>query len=142
MSAQPHGVRGMTRVALAALAAVLLGACGESLSTMTTTAMDGCIAARNPVFMSGHGADALKTPLPKDVEALAMRLRYDRAFKTLKVIAENAKDQVTLVCALDIMSHNGYIDVRLFVERYLKHPSPDVALNARLLLDRPVPTGL
>ena len=132
----------MTGVASAALAVGLLSACGESLTTMTTKAMDGCIAARNPVFVSGHGADALKTPLPKDVEALAMRLRYDRAFKVFQTIAENAKDQVTLVCALDIMSHNSYIDVRIFVERYLKHPSPDVALNARLLLDRPVPTGL
>jgi hypothetical protein len=132
----------MSRVAAVVLVAGLLSACGESLDTMTTKAMDGCIAARNPVFVSGHGADALKTPLPKDVEALAMRVRYDRAAEIFQTIAENAQDQVTLVCALDIMSHNGDVDVRIFVERYLKHPSPDVALNARLLLDRPVPTGL
>jgi hypothetical protein len=119
-----------------------LSACGSSIATMTTDAMDSCIAARNPVFTSGHGADALKTPLAPHTVELAMKLRYSRGFKTFKAIAENARDQVTLVCALDLMSYNDELDVRLFVQRYLKHPSPDVALNAKLILDRPIPKGL
>jgi len=117
-------------------------ACTPGLTPMVTEAMDGCIAARNPVFTSGRGADALKTPLPEKTEVLAMRLRYQRATNRLQGIATSARDQVTLVCALDLMTHTDDADVRRFVEGYLKHPSPDVASNARLLLDRPAPKGL
>ena len=119
-----------------------LSGCGSSLTAITTEAMDSCIAARNPVFTGGHGADALKTPLSEGTRALAMKLRYERGFNGLKSIAEHARDQVTLVCALDIMSYNGGADVRAFMQRYLKHPSPDVALNTKLILDRPIPNGL
>lgn len=119
-----------------------LSACGSSLAAITTEAMDSCIAARNPVFTSGHGADALKTPLSEGTRALAMKVRYDRGFKILKSISEHARDQVTLVCALDLMSYNSDADTRAFIQQYLKHPSPDVALNAKLLLDRPIPNGL
>jgi len=119
-----------------------LSGCGSSLTSITTEAMDSCIAARNPAFTGGHGADALKTPLSDRTRALAMKLRYERGFKGLKSIAEHARDQVTLVCALDMISYNGDADVREFLQRYLKHPSPDVALNAKVLLDRPIPNGL
>ena len=129
-------------VTIAAVAVVALPACGESVGTLATRAMDGCISARGPVFASGHGADALKTALSKDVDAIAMKLRYSRGFKLFSAVAENAKDQVTLVCALDLMSYNGDPDVKRFVERYLKHPTPDVVTNVQLLLERPHPTGL
>jgi hypothetical protein len=133
-----HAPRALVMLGLAGA----LSACGSSITTMTTQAMDSCIAARNPVFTGGHGADALKTPLAPQTQDLALRLRYARGFKVLKSIAENARDQVTLVCALDLMSYHDDVDVREFLQRYLKHPSPDVALNAKLLLDRPVPKGL
>lgn len=131
-----------TSVAVVAIAAVALSACGEGVGTLATRAMDGCISARGAVFASGHGADALKTPLPKDVDAIAMKLRYSRGFKTFSIVAENAKDQVTLICALDLMSYNNDPDVKRFLERYLKHPTADVVTNVQLLLARPQPTGL
>lgn len=115
---------------------MLLASCGSTVGSMVTEAMDGCIAARNPVFTSGHGADALKTPLPANSEMLAKRFAYARGFKVLQKVAVGARDQVTLVCALDLMTHNPDPDVRLFVEPYLRHPSPDVASNTRQLLDR------
>ena len=129
-------------VAIVAAAVVALSACGESAGTLATRAMDGCISTRGPVFASGRGADALKTALSKDVDAIAMQLRYSRGFKLFSAVAENAKDQVTLVCALDLMSYNSDPDVKRFVERYLKHPTPDVVTNVQLLLARPQPTGL
>ncbi len=129
-------------VAIAAVAVITLSSCGESAGSLATRAMDACISTRGPVFASGHGADALKTALSKDVDAIAMKLRYSRGFKLFSAVAENAKDQVTLVCALDLMSYNGDPDVTRFVERYLKHPTPDVVTNVQLLLARPKPTGL
>ncbi len=129
-------------IALASTSAFVLAACGPSLDTLTNVAMESCITARNPIFVSGRGANALDTPLSPEAERLAMKLRYSRGVSIFSQIAEEAPNQVTLVCALDMLSHNGDVDARLFIERYLKHPSPDVATNARLLLDRPIPKGL
>lgn len=135
----------MTRRMLAlsvTAATVALSACGASADTLATRAMDGCLSVRGPVFASGRGADALTTPLSKEVDAIAMKLRYPRGFKIFGTVAENAKDQVTLVCALDLMSYNADPDVKRFVEQYLKHPTPDVVTNVQRILARPQPTGL
>ena len=131
-------VRGtpFTPIVLGTIAIIAISACGETVGSLVTRAMDGCISARGPVFASGHGADALTTPLSNDVDAIAMKLRYARGFKMFSTVAENAKDQVTLVCALDLMSYNSDPDVRRFLERYLKHPTPDVVSNVQRLLAR------
>ncbi len=111
----------------------LLG-CSKSLTTLVTESMDACIAARNPAFTSGHGVSALDTPLPPELEKAAMKLAYDRALKQYAAIAESAKNQVTLVCALELASHYKHGDVAVLLWRFTKHPDAGVAENAKRLL--------
>lgn len=113
---------------------LLLSSCGESLGGRVTRAMDGCIAARNPAFTSGSGASALDTPLPPEVKALAEKLIYARALTSYQAIAESARDQVTLVCSLELASFYRHGDVAVFLWKYTKHPDAGVALNAKRLL--------
>ncbi len=137
MSAQhSFGARVMRTLAASTVAVGTLAACGSSLVTRTTTAMDACIAVRNPLFTSGRGGVALDTPLPPAADSTANTLNYQRGFEMFKAIAESAEDQVTLVCALDLASRYGDSESTRFITRYLKHPSPDVATAAQILLDR------
>ena len=120
---------------VAFLSAMLTG-CGKNLDTLAVEAMDACIAARNPLFTSGRGAQALDTPLPPAAEETAMRLRYPRASAKFQAIAESAADQVTLVCALDIISRWKNDEARTFVARYAQHPDAAVATAAERLTAR------
>lgn len=117
-------------------ASLVLSACGSNLSTLAFQAMDSCMAVRNPLFTSGRGAEALSPALPKEAQDIAARLNYPRGFHVFKEIAEGAEDQATLVCALELGSYYADGEATRFIQRYLKHPSPDVATNAQLLLDR------
>ncbi len=128
--------RAWSAVAVGVLMLSALTACGPSLTNMAGTAMDSCIAVRNPLFTSGQGGVALDTPLPPDAETIANRLNYQRGFAMFRDIAESAADQATLVCALDLASRYRDGEATRFVTRYLKHPSPDVAKAAQILLDR------
>ncbi len=112
-------------------------ACGPGLGELTTEAMDGCIAARNPLFVAGRGSEALATPLPPRAEEIANNLRYEQASRIFRSMAESAEDQVTLVCALDLASRHDDGPVWRFIAQYAEHPSPDVAANARKLLAIP-----
>jgi len=116
-----------------AMAALLLTGCGESLGGMVVTTMDACIAARNPLFVSGQGAAALDTPLPADAQAMSERLNYPRASEMFQEIATSARDQVTLVCALDLASRWKHADARRFIARYAEHPDAAVVAAARRL---------
>jgi hypothetical protein len=118
------------------LASLLLGGCGESLASMVMETMDACIAARNPLFVSGRGAEALDTPLPAEALATAERLNYTRASEMFQEIATSAGDQVTLVCALDLSSRWKHADARKFIARYAEHPDAAVATAARRLSER------
>jgi hypothetical protein len=109
-------------------------ACGKTLGTLTEQAMDGCIAARNTQFTSGKGTSALDTPLPDSVAKAADRIAYARALVNFQRIAEMARDQVTLVCALELASHYKNGDVGVLLWTYTKHPDAAVAASATRLL--------
>jgi hypothetical protein len=132
-----------TALALTLTSASVLAACGKNLTTLTSEAMDGCLAARNADFKAGKGVTALATPLPPATSRLADQLNYDRAFKLFKGIAESAKDQATLVCALELTSHYRNGDVAVLLYKYTKHPDSAVSINARKLMDTqdPLPPG-
>jgi len=138
LSARRLSVRRLTIALMSALmgTTVVLTACGPDLGTLAVQAMDSCLALRNPLFTSGRGAEALSPALPKEAQDIAARLNYSRGFQLFKEIAESAGDQATLVCALELSSYYADREATRFIERYLKHPSPDVATNAQLLLDR------
>lgn len=119
-----------------AFTGLLLAGCGESLTDMVSETMDACIAARNPVFVSGRGAEALDTPLPEAARATAERLNYTRASEMFQGIAKDAGDQVTLVCALDLSSRWKHAEARKFIARYAEHPDAAVAAAARRLAER------
>jgi hypothetical protein len=123
----------LRRVALPALAVTLLTGCGRSLTDMASEAMDACIATRNPLFTAGRGLSALDTPLPPDAEALANRLNYTRASEMFQEVAQEAGDQVTLVCALDLASRWRTSEARKFIAKYAEHPDAAVAEAARRL---------
>jgi len=119
-----------------ALTGLLLVGCGESLAGMVVETMDACIAARNPLFVSGRGAEALDTPLPAAAVATAERLNYMVASEMFQGIAQEAGDQVTLVCALDLSSRWKNVEARKFIARYAEHPDAAVAAAARRLSER------
>lgn len=118
--------------------ALALTACGRSLSDMAGSALDACITARNPLFITGRGAEALDTPLPAETEALANRLVYARASELFQEVAREAGDQVTLVCALDLASRWRTREAQVFLRRYTAHPDVAVAEAARRLAAQPV----
>jgi hypothetical protein len=135
----------MTRRLVSIAASVLLAGCGKSLTALTTEAMDGCIAERNGDFTSGNGVNALDKPLPPALTTLAQKLAYDRAFKQFATIAQVARDQVTLVCALESASAYRHGDAGVLLAKYTRHPDAAVAENAKRLLastQDPLPPGL
>ena len=111
-----------------------ISACGKTLGTRVTEAMDGCVAARNAAFVGGTGTTALNTPLPDSVVTVAKRIAYQRTLPNYELIAENAANQVTLVCALELASYYKNGDVAVTLWKYTKHPDAAVALNAKKLL--------
>lgn len=124
----------MIRSLAAVIAGMLLASCGKTLGTRVTEAMDACIAVRNPAFAGGKGASALDTPLPPELKAMAEKIAYARALNSYQAIARSARDQVTLVCALELASYYRHGDVAVFLWEYSKHPDAGVALNAKRLL--------
>ena len=118
------------------LGAIILLAvsCSKSLGTLITEAVDGCVTARNPAFTSGNGAIALNTPLPEVLSKAADKIAYARGLANLQRVTEQAKDQVTLVCALEIASHYRHGDVAVLLYKFTKHPDQAVATNAKKLL--------
>lgn len=129
-----RSIRSPLSLTLLGAAALALAACGTSLGTRTTKAMDACVAARNPAFSSGGGVGALTTPLPDSLVTLAGKLAYQRTLKNYTLIAEGAKNQVTLVCALELASFFRNGDVAVLLWKYTKHPDAAVAENAKKLL--------
>ncbi len=125
----------MRRSLLVALLFVpLAAACGESLASRVTKAMDSCTAQRNPLFVAGKGGEAIALPLTSEVAALAGKFDYERAFRSFKSVAEKAATQAVLTCALEFASRYHSEESRAFVERYVGHASPDVAAAARGLM--------
>jgi hypothetical protein len=129
---------GRLRPAFLFVVALALAGCGRSLYDMAGEALDSCIATRNPLFVSGRGAEALDTPLPASAEALAARFQYPSASELFQEVAREAGDQVTLVCALDLASRWHSREARQFVAQYGEHPDAAVAEAARRLAALPV----
>jgi hypothetical protein len=119
-----------------------LAACGGgSLNTRVEAAMDGCLAFRRPAFQQGAQIAAIRTPFPDSLQALADRVAYLAAASQYQEIADVAQDQVTLVCALELMANDGSDETTRFLRRYLRHPNNEVVEWATALL-RPRPGGL
>jgi len=126
--------RSLGLLAGVSLLSLLTAGCGESLASMSVEAMDLCVAARNPLFVSGRGAQALDTPLPARAEELAGRMNYQTAYQIFQAIAKDAGSQVVLVCALDFASRVRDDESNAFVRTYTTHPDEAVAASARRLL--------
>jgi hypothetical protein len=114
----------------------LLAACGETLTDKTTRAMLDCIERRRPAFVEGRGGEALSIALAPETEAIATEYRYKAAFDIYQAWADNAPDQVTLVCALDLASRFKDPDVKAYVGKYRAHPDAPVARAADALLSQ------
>lgn len=125
-------MRSLLRLVPLALAA----ACGGGLDARVVPAMDGCVAARNPVFLAGNGATALDTPLPAAVDSMARALRYKAAFERFQEFASGARTQAQLVCALELGSYDASWAARRWIEPYTKHPDAAVQAAAQQLLTR------
>jgi hypothetical protein len=123
----------MSRYLLLVLTVAAVG-CGESLNDRVNRAMDGCVAARNPVFVAGGGETALDTPLPPAVDSLARTLAYKYPFEVFKEIATAAKTQAILTCALELGARYDDWETRQWLRTYQQHPSPAVAIAATRLL--------
>lgn len=123
------------RATLPLLAIAGLAACGETLASRVTRAVTGCIDFRNPAFTSGQGTTSLATPLPDSLSALSTRIAYARGLSALEAISEQAPDQVTLVCALEVASYYKSIDVGRLLFQYTAHPDEAVAASAERLLE-------
>ncbi|MCE2940449.1 MAG: hypothetical protein ACK53A_01235 [Gemmatimonadota bacterium] len=121
---------------LVLLLPALLAACAGGLDARVTPAMDGCVAARNPVFVAGNGATALDVPLPAGVDSMARELAYDAAFQRFRDIATEATTQAVLVCALELGAHSRTAASRTWLRRYERHPDAPVQAAARTLLVR------
>ena len=124
-----------TRAALPLLVLASLAACGETLGSRVTRAVQGCIDFRNPAFTSGQGTSSLATPLPDSLQTLSTKIAYSRGFTGLQAIAEQARDQVTLVCALEVASYYRNFDVGRLLFQYTAHPDEAVAVSAERLLE-------
>lgn len=128
--------------ALSALC-LFLGACGGGggLTARVEAAMDGCLAFRKPAFQQGTQVAAIGQPYPAALDSLAARVAYLAAARQYQDIAEIAGDQVTLVCALELMARDGSDETTQFLRRYLRHPNEEVVAWATALL-RPRRGGL
>lgn len=144
MTTRSLASRRQFRTALLLGAALSLTACGKSLGTKITETVDGCLAARNPQFVSGAGAKALDTPLSPALRQLASAVSYGFTLPTFVDLAETAPDQVTLVCALEIASFYRDPDVAVLLTKFSKHPDASVSVNAKRLLatQDPLPARL
>jgi hypothetical protein len=122
------------RVAVLVGALLLCAGCGEGLGPRIEASMDGCLAQRRPGFQRGEQVAEIGRPLPAAIDSIARAVAYDAASQQFEAIAEGAGDQVTLICALDLMSRNTGDRTTLFLKPYLRHPNAEVASWARHLL--------
>jgi hypothetical protein len=133
--------RSIPRVAPLALLALVACGGGGGLTSRVEAAMDGCLAFRRPAFRQGAQLAAIRTPLPDSVRAHADRAAYLAAAQQFQQIANDAPDQVTLVCALELMAYDRSDETTRFMRPYLRHPNTEVVQWATALL-APRPGGL
>jgi len=123
------------RRAVGALSVMALSAaCGPTLRTSATAAMDGCLAVRNPAFVRGDGERALSIPLPPAVDSLAKRTAYAFGLRMYKATAAEAGTQAELTCAMELASWYRSEDTREWLVTFTNHPNAPVASLAKRLL--------
>lgn len=119
------------------LGALALGtACGPSVRTKVATAMEGCLAVRNPLFKAGKAEQALATPLPPAIDSLAKQTAYTFGFIVYQETADAAETQAELTCALELGSWYVDEDVRMWLRYFSRSPNAPVAQHAQRLLER------
>lgn len=105
---------------------VVITACGAGVRTKVVSAMEGCLAVRNPLFKAGRSDEALATRLPAAVVTLAEETAYEFGFRAYREVADAAETQAELTCALELGAHYEHEDVRAWLLRFTR--SPDVAV--------------
>ncbi|AMW04410.1 hypothetical protein [Gemmatimonas phototrophica] len=123
------------------LSAIALGtafqtACGPGVADKVVSAMQGCVALRNPLFKAGQAEQALALPLPPAVDSLATQTAYAFGFNAYQQLADMAETQAELTCALELGARYEDADVRVWLKKYLRSPDAPVAAHAQRLLDK------
>jgi hypothetical protein len=129
-------MRRVVVLSVVALGTALQTACGPSLQGKVVSAMEGCVALRNPLFKAGQAERALALPLPPEVEAFATQSAYRFGFKLYQAAAEAAETQAELTCALELGAHFQDPDVRVWLNTFLRSPDAPVVAHARRLLEK------
>ena len=129
-------VRRVAVLSAVALGTALQAACGPSLQGKVVSAMEGCVALRNPLFKAGQAERALALPLPPEVEAFATQSAYRFGFRLYQAAAEGAETQAELTCALELGAHFQDPDVRVWLSTFLRSPDAPVVAQAKRLLDK------
>jgi len=115
-----------------ALGVVITG-CGMGVRTKVVSAMEGCLAVRNPLFKAGKSDEALATRLPAAIVALAEETAYAFGFSAYREVADAAETQAELTCALELGAHYEHEDVRAWLKTFERSPNAPVAAHARRL---------
>ncbi len=110
--------------------------CGPSVRTRVATAMEGCLAIRNPAFVRGEGEQALAVPLPASIDSLAKGTAYTFGLIVYQETADEATTQAEVTCALELGSRYESEDTRDWLGYFSRHPNAPVANLAKRLLDQ------
>jgi hypothetical protein len=113
---------------------LLLAACGGTLAGRVERTMAGCLAVRNPAFVSGDPAAALAVPLPPAVDSLARGIAPKYALPAYRAFAASATTQAELTCALELGAYYVDPETVAWLAPYASHPDAAVAALARRLL--------
>jgi hypothetical protein len=119
-----------------ALGTVIQAGCGPSVRDKVASAMEGCLAVRNPLFKAGQPEQALALPLPPAIDRLANETAYSFGFIVYQETADAAETQAELTCALELGAHFEDEEVRKWLNYFSRSPNPAVGAHAKRLLDK------
>jgi hypothetical protein len=125
----------ITMLGACALGVVITG-CGPSVRAKVASAMEGCLAVRNPLFTAGQFDRALATKLPAAIDTLADQTAYSFGFIVYQETADAAETQAELTCALELGSHYEHEDVRAWLNYFSRSPNAAVAAHAKRLYEQ------
>jgi hypothetical protein len=114
---------------------IALTGCGPSVRENVASAMEGCLAVRNPLFTAGRYDEALATKLPPAIETLANQTAYTFGFIVYQETADAAETQAELTCALELGAHYEHEDVRAWLNYFSRSPNAPVAAHAKRLYE-------
>lgn len=134
MRARRHPVRLVSMLGVCALS-IGAAACGPSVQSKVISAMEGCLAVRNPLFKAGRAAEALATKLPAAVDSLADKTAYAFGFVAYQQLAQAAETQAELTCAMELASHYQHDDVAAWLRTFERSPDAPVSSLAKQLYE-------